>query len=143
MLVRHVRSVRQPVRRRWLQALTTCAAAGAIAVGLAAQPAAALQMIAFTKHGSDIGELHAGDTGLAGRVKVCDNEADGRGVYIQVMSEAGESKSWTDGGGSSDGVCGTAGSYFAINFIEWIRVCERINNRPDDCTSKLYIRTGD
>jgi hypothetical protein len=144
MIIRHVRSIRQPVRRRWLQALTTCAAAGAIAVGLAAQPAAAAsQLIVWQAHGSDSGELrYSGDATWYGTVKVCDNEADGRGVYVQLMSEAGESMSWTDSGGS-DGVCGYDDSYFAVNFIDWFRVCERINNLPDSCTSKVSITKGD
>lgn len=94
-------------------------------------------------HGNDSGKLeYWGNAKAVGRVTVCDNEADGHGVYVKLMSEAGESLTWTDSGGS-DGVCGTDDSYFAINFIRWFRVCERINNAPDSCTDKWYVTEGD
>ncbi|GKQ40314.1 hypothetical protein [Streptomyces sp. A012304] len=143
MPIKRTGSTRQPARRRWLQALTTCAAAGAVVLGLAAQPAAAIELIVWQAHGNDSGELeYWGNASAVGRVTVCDNEADGHGVYVQLMSEAGESLSWTDSGGS-DGVCRTDDSYFAVNFIRWFRVCERINNWPDNCTDKVNITKGD
>ncbi|MEH0549167.1 hypothetical protein QA802_40805 [Streptomyces sp. B21-105] len=129
------------VRKRVTAAfLTTTAIAASLVV---AEPAAAADRpLVFQKHGSDVGELWAGNYNAAGRVVICDNEADGRGVYIQLQNEAGETLSWTDSSGSN-GVCVTAGSYFVINFIEWMRVCERINNLPDNCTDKISIRYGD
>ncbi|WBB57989.1 hypothetical protein O7599_20205 [Streptomyces sp. WMMC500] len=144
MRTNRVGTLARPVRRRRLQALATCVAAGALAVGLAAAPSsAASRLLVSQKHGSDIGNLrYFGSYTSRGEVRICDNEADGRGVYIQLQNEAGESLSWTDEGGS-DGVCEDSSSYFAINFIEWMRVCERINNWPDDCTDKISIRYGD
>ncbi|PAZ16197.1 hypothetical protein CLM62_09385 [Streptomyces sp. SA15] len=100
-------------------------------------------MIVWQAHGKDSGELeYSGDATWYGVVTVCDNEADGHGVYVKLTNEIGESRTWTDTGGS-DGKCVTDDSYFAVNFIKWFRVCERINNLPDNCTEKVSITKGD
>lgn len=134
MRIKREGPVRQPVRRRRLQALATCAAAAAITVGLSPAPAAAVSL-AFIKHGSDTGELLTNGDRVA-----CDKEADGRAVYVQVNSEHNGLVKTTDSTGA-DGVCVKNSSSWQLDpdYIEWIRVCEKINNWPDDCTDKLYL----
>lgn len=128
---------RQSRKRKLLWRLATCAAATGLAVGATAGTANAGQILAYAQQGSDYGSLD-----IDGVATACDREADGRGVYTYVKMEYDEAWSVTDGNGSASG-CTAADGTGMIYMVDYMKVCERINNLPDACSPKVYITEGD
>ncbi|QOV40933.1 hypothetical protein IM697_22695 [Streptomyces ferrugineus] len=125
-------------RGNLIRTAATAAMAAGLAIGASAAPgAAADRSYIVTKQGADWGQFYDD-----GEFLICDEEADGHGVYLQYRNEEGDTRSWTDSGGA-DGVCGSGDATDAISAAHWFRVCERINNRPDKCSDKAYITWGD
>ncbi|MUL43165.1 hypothetical protein FZ103_18670 [Streptomonospora sp. PA3] len=126
-----------PGRRTLLQRFAAITAAAGLLIGAAAGTAAADVSWVTIKQGADWAKFDAN-----GYVTICDEEADGHGVYIYLKWETGEDRSYTDPGGA-DGVCAGTDATGDVPGVEYIKVCERINNWPDKCSHRSYITWGD
>lgn len=69
------------------------------------------------------------------QVRVCDRERDGNGAYTQFVVRGGATGWRYDRNGSRYG-CTWTGRFY--NGIYSHRVCERINNWPNRCSSYVY-----
>lgn len=117
-------------RRTLLSSLGVTAAALTLAVSTAGSAHAATSTL---YQGSDWGRVST-----SGDMRVCDEEADGRGVYMVVSWETGtdDDRTFRDSNGSASGC---AGGYTTRTDILNFKVCEVRNNLPDSCASKwLY-----
>ncbi|MCX5328197.1 hypothetical protein [Streptomyces sp. NBC_00140] len=94
-------------------------------------------LVVFVKQGSDSGELRSN-----GWIEVCDKEADGHGAYMYLNTETGEDRKHFDRNGSAAG-CSSDFLYADVPGLEYIKVCEQINNAPDKCSDRVNISYGD
>ncbi|MFI7122409.1 hypothetical protein [Amycolatopsis sp. NPDC049868] len=117
------------------RALTVLAAACALgAAGTATASAdegqdAAAGPIAEMHQGHDYGSVERDTRDFL----ICDNEADGRKVYIWFEWADGAARGYSDANGSKPG-CGTGEVY--TGGLREVSVCETIDWWPDACTTK-------
>ncbi|MET8154356.1 hypothetical protein ACIBSW_39510 [Actinoplanes sp. NPDC049668] len=107
---------------------------GVLATGIATVTGLAIATPAVASwkvtEGSDYATVSTGKT----LVTVCDNEADGNGVYAVFEVFAGPTTRVGDGNGSASG-CGT---YRADNRVRWFKVCED-DAGDDTCSGVKFI----